>query len=57
MGRSGNKPYVTSNPKYKSKRERCPNCGSFNLSVVPDPPTWPHVECDDCGAYVRDFGD
>lgn len=42
--------------KPKPGPERCRNCGSTNLIVVRDC-SWPSVECANCGAYVRDFGD
>jgi len=49
----------TSSPHKPSPvdfKERCIKCGSTNLVVVRDS-TWPSLECDDCGTFVRDFGD
>lgn len=40
-------------PKYV---ERCPKCKSDDLIVIRDC-SWPSVECNNCGTYVRDFGD
>lgn len=47
---------LNTKPSKVKFKEGCPNCGSKHLIVVRDC-NWPSVECGDCGAFVRDFGD